>query len=119
MASYPDDRRAHPRYELGFGARVHTERGLIPASTQDVSRGGCRLVSDRPLIDGEEIQMELCLTIEGFQVPDYPRIQVKANVQWSTEGEDHGDHVYIAGIEFQGLPSEHADWLEGILKGSA
>lgn len=111
-----DDRRAFDRYELGFGARVHTDRGLIPCSTRDISRGGCRLISDRPLLDGERIDIELCVTIEGFQTPDYPRLAVKAGVRWSTEGEDHGQPCYLAGIEFEALSEDKAAWLEGILQ---
>lgn len=110
------DRRAHLRYELGFGARVHTGSGVVACSTQDMSRGGCRLISDRPLRDGEQVDIELCLTIEGFGVPDHPHLRIKANVAWSAEGEDFGEPCHVAGVQFEPIAEDKAQWLESILR---
>jgi hypothetical protein len=109
------ERRAHPRYVVSFGAEVHTERGVIPASTRDVSRGGCQLASDRPLREDETVRIDLVITVDGIQEVDFPRLHVRGHIQWTAEGEEDGDLVHIAGVQFQGVTQAQGDWLEGIL----
>lgn len=116
MPEQMSDRRAHVRYRVGFGAKVTTDRGTIAAGTRDMSRGGCCLESDRPLDEDAEVAVDLHLTVEGIQEPDFPHFQVGARVKWVAEGEVDGDPVHLSGIEFIALDPAQADWLEAFLK---
>jgi hypothetical protein len=89
---------------------------MIPASTRDVSRGGCQLASDRPLTEGETVRVDLALTVDGIQEADFPRLHVRGHIQWAAEGEEAGDSVYICGVQFLEVTQAQGDWLEGILK---
>ena len=36
--------------------------------------------------------IDLCLTVDGIQEPDFPRISVQTDrIQWTAEGEDEPD----------------------------
>ena len=109
------ERRAHIRYDIGFGAEVHTGRGVIDAGTRDVSRGGCLLTSGTPLDEAAIVRIELCLTIDGIQEPDFPRLSVVGRVQWTADGEDDDGPVQLAGVRFEGMTAAQGDWLEQIL----
>jgi len=113
--SSPADRRAHARYNVGFGADVHTAQGVVSAGTRDVSRGGCQLASGRPLDEGVTVRIELCLTIDGFQEPDFPRLTVLGRIQWTTEGQDEDGVVYLSGVRFVDMTGAQGDWLEQLL----
>jgi hypothetical protein len=112
------ERRASERFDIRFGAEVHTPSGMIEASTHDVSRGGCRLESSRPLPEGTEVDLDLCIMIDGIQDPDYPHIRTRAHIRWTAESEQEGgaEIAYVSGVEFSGLPASQADWLEQVLQ---
>ena len=109
------ERRAHARYTLGFGADVHTRRGVISAGTRDVSRGGCQLASGHPIDEGATVRIDLCLTIDGIEEAGFPRLSVLGRIQWTSEGEDETGAVYLSGVRFEGMTSAQVDWLEKIL----
>jgi hypothetical protein len=108
-------RRAHPRYTVGFGAEVHTDHGVVSAETNDVSRGGCQLRSGKPLAEGTTVRIELCLTVDGIQEEDFPRLTVFGRIQWTAEGEDDSGVVYISGVRFERMTAAQGDWLEQVL----
>jgi hypothetical protein len=108
-------RRAHARYNVGFGAEVHTRDAVISAGTSDVSRGGCQLRSGRPMPEGATVRIELCLTIDGMQDDELPRLSVLGRVQWTAEGEDETGPVHVSGVRFEAMTAAQADWLENII----
>jgi hypothetical protein len=110
------DRRASVRYTLAFGADVHTQRGVIAAGTHDVSRGGCQLVSGQAIDEGAVVMIDLCLTVDGIQEPDFPRITVRGRVQWTAEGEDEHGPAHRSGVRFLDMTAAQGDWLEQILR---
>ncbi len=109
-------RRAHVRYAVGFGADVHTDQGVISASTRDVSRGGCQLRSGRPIREGVTVRIELSLTVDGIEAVEVPSMSVQARIQWVAEGEEDGEAVHVSGVRFESLTAAQADWLEAILR---
>ncbi len=110
-----DERRAHPRFDIGFGAEIHTATGIVPASTQDVSLGGCRVSAEQALPEGKTLVVDLKLTIDGIQEADYPPLRVRGEVRWTAEGEDGDESVFLSGLQFQGLTSEQSSWLEKVI----
>jgi hypothetical protein len=108
-------RRAHARFSVGFGAEVHTEKGVISAGTSDVSRGGCRLKSGRPLPEGVTVKIDLCLTVDGIQEADPPRLSVLGRIQWTAEGEDEQGVAHTSGVRFEDMTPAQGDWLDRIL----
>ncbi len=100
---------------MGFGAEVHTQRGVIAAGTRDVSRGGCQLASGQPIAEGATVQIDLTLTIDGIQEPRAPRLTVLGRIQWSSEGEDDDGPVFLAGVRFENMTAAQAQWIEKIL----
>lgn len=109
-------RRAHARFTVGFGAEVHTTTGVVSAGTSDVSRGGCRLKSSRPLAEGVAVQIDLCLTVDGIQEADLPQLSVLGRIQWTAEGEDEHGVVHTSGVRFENMTAAQGDWLDGILR---
>jgi hypothetical protein len=110
-----NDRRSHPRYNVGFGAEVFTARGIVAAGTRDVSRGGCQLAAGRALDEGAVVRIELCLIVDGIQEPEVPRLTVTGRIQWTAESEDETGPVHLAGVRFQDMTEQQGDWLEHVL----
>ena len=110
------DRRADVRYVIGFGAEVHTERGVIGAGTRDVSRGGCQLASSRPIPEGVTVRIDLHLTVDGIQEPSVSHLSVMGRIQWTAESEDEAGVVYLSGVRFGTMKPAEAEWLETTLK---
>lgn len=109
------ERRAHARYTLGFGADVHTRRGVISAGTRDMSRGGCQLASGQPLDEGATVRIDLCLTVDSIEEAGFPRLSVLGRIQWTSEGEDEDGVIYLSGVRFVDVTPAQAQWLEKIL----
>ncbi|MBA3453011.1 MAG: PilZ domain-containing protein [Deltaproteobacteria bacterium] len=109
------DRRTHARYNVGFGADVHTRRGVISAGTRDVSRGGCQLASSQPIEEGATVKIDLSLTIDGIEDAGFPRLTVLGRIQWTSEADDEGGPVHLSGVRFVDLTDAQAEWLQNIL----
>jgi hypothetical protein len=101
---------------IGFGAEVHTERGVISAGTRDVSRGGCQLASSRALPEGVTMRIDLHLTVDGIQEPDVSHLTVHGRIQWTAESEDEHGTVHLSGVRFGPLAPADAEWLERVLR---
>lgn len=110
-----DERRAHPRFDIGFGAEIHTDDGLVAASTRDLSLGGCRVATDLPLPEGGTYVVDLKLTFDGIQEPDYPPLRVRGEVRWTAEAEEDGEVVFMSGLMFAEMSSEQKNWLEQVI----
>ena len=95
---------------------MQTPQGVVRGATHDVSRGGCRMESLRPLPEDALLPLELCVVIDGVKDPDYPPLRVKAQVRWTAEGESDGEVVQLAGLEFRALTEAQASWIEGVVK---
>ena len=110
-----DERRAHPRFDIGFGAEVHTDDGIVAAATRDVSLGGCRLAAELPLPEGGNFVIDLKLTFDGIQEENFPPLRVRGQVRWTAEGEDEGESVFMSGLQFEKLSAEQEKWLEQVI----
>jgi hypothetical protein len=114
--STTDQRRAHWRYEIRLGAEVMTPSGIVRGATHDVSRGGCRMESVRPLPENELLAIELCVMVDGVKDLDYPPMRLQAQVRWTAEGVVDNQTVQLAGLEFRGITEAQARWLEQVMK---
>ena len=65
---------------------------------RDLSEGGIRIESSRPLLEGRKLKVQLDL---GFE-----RISVIGTVRWTSASLDDGDDQYVSGLEFQYLNSD-------------
>lgn len=106
-----EGRRQHHRLTVRMSAEIRTERAMFTATTRDLSEGGAGLVTDRALIEGEEIALGLFLVVDDVE-EHIPPLWVVARVAWSAE-KDHGEHS--AGVRFQVITDEQKQWLRQIL----
>jgi hypothetical protein len=116
MRPHPaQERRAHPRVPIRFGAEVHHTGGAIPAATRDMSPGGCLLESERPIPELAEVGIALYITCDGIR-EDLPPLRVSGAIRWTAEAEDdHGDPVFLSGVQFSGLTADQSRWLAGVI----
>jgi len=103
------NRRAYPRQELlvsvrrpGEGA---TDRWL---STRDVSAGGLRLLSDRALVKGARLPLEILL-------PDSSWLLVTTKVAWSMKMDVGSTSEYEVGLRFLDLSPGDLERLKPLL----
>lgn len=116
MNPVPSERRAHPRYPIGFGAAVSFPGGRVAASTRDVSVGGCLLESERPIPEAGVVELALRLTEDGIQVGEGPPLRVLGTIRWTAEAEDYcGEPVFLSGVQFDSLTGEQRRWLEAVI----
>jgi len=108
--------RAHQRFEVRLGAEVSFNDNLVRGATHDVSAGGCRVESVLPIPEGERVRIDLCVVIDGAQDPDYPHLQILADVRWGAEAQNEtGEDVFFTGMQFIGVSDAQAAWLEQII----
>lgn len=101
---------------MGFGASVHHGESRIAAATRDMSLGGCLLESDRPVPESVEVGLALYITVDGIR-EDRPPLKVVAQVRWTAEAEDdHGDPIYLSGVQFVGLNDAQSKWLANVIE---
>ena len=110
-----EERRAHPRIPIGFGALVHYGDTKVAAATRDMSLGGCLLESETQIPEATEVGIALYVTIDGIDA-DLPPLKVMGTTRWSAEGESDGDVVYFSGVQFQGLNEPQTKWLADVLR---
>jgi hypothetical protein len=110
------ERRAHPRIPVGFGASVRHGETTVAAATRDMSLGGCLLESERPIAEGAEVAIALYVTVDGIR-EDLPPLHVAGQIRWTAEGEDdHGDRVYFSGVMFRELTGAQSRWLGDVIE---
>jgi c-di-GMP-binding flagellar brake protein YcgR len=106
------DARRHPRFPVELAAEVDVRGETVVASTQNLSRGGVRLVVDREMQEGAEIAVTLFLTQDGIEDPDETPFEAKAVVAWAAV-QDAG--TWIAGVRFEQVTPEQEKLLERFL----
>ena len=97
------DRRRYPRLEKLVSVRIVAGKESDPwLSTRDVSAGGMRLLSDRPLEKGEPLDLEMLL-------PDGSWLRVVSKVAWSVKLDVGSAAEYEVGLRFVELtPDDRA-----------
>jgi hypothetical protein len=110
------ERRIYHRYEVRLSVEVHLPNGPVRGATHDLSSGGCRVESVRPLPEDKLLPIDLRVVIDDVQDADYPPLRAQGQVRWTAEGNSaDGEPVYYSGIEFRGLTPSQANWIEKII----
>jgi hypothetical protein len=103
------DRRAHPRQDLLVSVRPPAETSSERwHTTRDVSAGGMRLLSDRPLVKGDRLPLEMLL-------PDGSWLAVTTKVAWSVKLDIGSSAEYEVGLRFLELTEDDLDRLQLLL----
>ena len=104
--------RRHTRIAVHLSAEIRRAQGVFTATTKDLSEGGAALACERPVADGEELQLSLFLVEDGVEDERAPPLVVKARVAWTAEGDD-GAH--LAGGQFTQITPAQTAWLKNFL----
>jgi c-di-GMP-binding flagellar brake protein YcgR len=103
------DRRQHPRSDLLVSVRPPGEQAADSwHSTRDLSAGGMRLLSDRALLKGDRLPLEILL-------PDGSWLAVTTKVAWSVKLDVGSTAEYEVGLRFLDLDAESLERLQPLL----
>src|SRR5262249_4705477 len=105
--------RAHPRTQIELSAEVDTFKDRFTAATRDLSLGGAGLDLDRPLKEGAAVAVALFLVIDQVEDEQTKPLSVRAKVAWCAEADEEGR--WTAGVRFEDLLPQQADWLSQFL----
>ena len=109
----PNNRRAHPRFDIRLAAELALAGGKTTAAvTRDLSVGGTCVESAYPLADGSEIGVALFVVVDGVEEATLPALRVSATVQWTAQNDEAAIEVrHIAGLKFAQLSEAQAAWI--------
>ncbi len=101
------ERRREPRRLLSLALFGRTREEALPCALVDLSRGGARVDSGRPLDEGASLDLD-------FRVPDRhaPYLSLRGRVQW----RDPGAPGCVYGVAFHDLSPESERRLEDLLR---
>ncbi|MBI2894801.1 MAG: PilZ domain-containing protein [Deltaproteobacteria bacterium] len=104
--------RKDRRFEVELAAEVDVQGEVLLAATRNLSRGGVCLDVERPLTEGEPLDLSLFLTLDGIEEADTDALSVRATVVWCSEREEEG---FTAGLQFGALNPSDAAMVERFL----
>jgi PilZ domain len=108
MATF-SDRRIFPRRDLLVSVRPPGEDSSGRwMSTRDVSAGGMRLLSDRALVKGDHLELEILL-------PDGSWMPVTTKVAWSVKLDVGSTAEYEVGLRFVDLGPADLERMKPLL----
>ena len=108
MATF-SDRRIFPRRDLLVSVRPPGEAAAGSwMSTRDISAGGMRLLSDRALVKGDRLELEVLL-------PDGSWLRVTTKVAWSVKLDVGSTAEYEVGLRFTELTPADMQRLKPLL----
>ena len=108
MATF-QDRRISPRRDLLVSVRPPGETAAESwMNTRDVSAGGMRLLSDRALVKGDRLELEVLL-------PDGSWLRVTTKVAWSVKLDVGSTAEYEVGLRFVDLIPADMERLKPLL----
>jgi HD-like signal output (HDOD) protein len=99
--------RQHPRYALAMNVEVTDGQRRITGKTQDISSGGCSVLSRSPMTVGREHELNLTLPGQESGEP----LQLDAIVVWCTRVESG----FLAGLKFTNPSGDRAKQLARIV----
>src|SRR3954468_16963776 len=99
--------RQHPRYALAMNVEVTDGQRSLAGKTQDISSGGCSVLSRSPMTVGREHSLNLTLPGQEAGAP----LQLEAIVVWCTRVETG----FLPGLKFVNPTSDTAKQLARIV----
>lgn len=120
--SQPDsaNRRAHRRFDIRLAAEVTLADGrIIAAVTRDLSQGGTCIASAHSLPEDDTLELALFVVVDGIEEASLPAMRLRATVQWAAVNDEaHFEERHIAGLKFESLSEQQAQWLSRFLSDS-
>ena len=110
MADYGRERRESRRAAIELPIQYERLNALLADYTQNISRGGTFIRTDRPM--GVGTTLTFSIEAPGLSEP----IMLRGAVRWVVTSEDAtSDHPAGMGIEFEFESDEHRSQIEGRL----
>jgi hypothetical protein len=105
-------RREHTRLPIRMSAEIHTEAGVITATTRDLSEGGAGIELAHTLVEGELVTLGFFLVVDDVEEERVPPLWVRGRVVWSGQLDDGRA---AAGIRFEVITAAQTEWLRNML----
>jgi hypothetical protein len=106
------EQRHSARFNIEVAAEVFTPKGVLPASTRNLSTSGVCLDLSEHLIEGSTVGVSLFFTSDGIEDPDAEPLNVKAKVIWCAQKDQRS---FAAGANFEDLTAENQRLLKDFL----
>ena len=106
------EQRHAARFNVEVAAEVFTPKGVLAASTRNLSSTGVCLDISEALPEGSTVGVSLFFTADGIEDPDAEPLNVKATVIWCAQKDQQS---YSAGANFQDLTTDNQTLLKDFL----
>lgn len=109
--------RAHPRYEIRVSAELTLHTGEhLTCVTRDLSMGGLGVDSERPLVEGAPLQLELFVVVDDIEDETTLPLLVQGKVAWCRM---KSEMEFLAGIQFIDVDPEQRSYLQQLVTAQA
>ncbi len=106
------DKRRHTRYEVAIAGEVEIDGDILPASADNLSRGGVGVIVERGAPEGSTVQVTLFLTQDGIEDPDEEPFEAKSAVRWAITRDDG---MHVLGLQFANVTEAGQQHLDRFL----
>ena len=106
------EQRHSARFNVEVAAEVFTPKGVLSASTRNLSATGVCLDLAEALPEGSAVGISLFFTSDGIEDPDAEPLNIKATVIWCAQKDQRS---FAAGANFEDLTPENRRSLEDFL----
>jgi hypothetical protein len=100
------------RYEIRLSAELRLGKQLVAGVTRNLSVGGVCVEIDRPVAEGQNLQLTLFVVEDGVEAEGARGLQLAAMVQWAAEA----DRGWALGLKFDPLTPQQATALANALR---
>lgn len=106
-----NERREYERYSVMFYLEVHDRESESPlGQILDISMGGLRLLSEKPIPVNARFHLVLDISLESGKKGKLP---VEATSVWNQEDDNPG--FYITGFQFSNLSPQATQFIQAII----
>ena len=106
------EQRHSARFNVEVAAEVYTPKGVLSASTRNLSASGVCLDLVESLPEGSAVGISLFFTSDGIEDPDAEPLNIKANIIWCAQKDQRS---FAVGANFADLTVENRQALEDFL----
>ncbi len=110
--SEKESRRAK-RYDIQAAAEITTPGGVLQSITKNLSETGVCLVTKKMLEEGQKIQINLFLIVDGIEDISHPSLDLTAEVIWSAPSSED---EFQSGCHFVDLNTQQIEILRSFLR---